>query len=147
MYRFWCAPTEVQDSCENQVCFSNHFVSRFFGIQTLNCFMLWKATIIGPSRPCAKSTSLNYSSNCCEYLGFRGSTKCAKSKPRLLATFGCSCCGNFTYMSNANILLDTWFHWDPRLWWLASSLSITHAKTCYTSSRTFPFIHALFSIS
>jgi hypothetical protein len=107
MYRFQCAPTEAKDSFENQVCFSNNFVSRDFGIQTHNCFMLWKATIIGPSRPCAKSTSVGYSSNYCEYLGFCGSTMCVESKPRLLATFGCPYYGNFTCMSNVNMLLDT----------------------------------------
>ncbi len=147
MYRFRCAPMEAQDSCENQACFSNHFVSKDFGIQTHNCLMLRKATIIGPSRPCAKSISLGYSSYCFEYLGFCGSTMCVESKPRLLATFGCPCCGNFTCISNVNILLNTWFHWDPRLWWWTSSLSIMHAKTCYPSSRIFPFIHVLFSIS
>jgi hypothetical protein len=41
---------------------------------------------------------------------------------------------------------DTQFHWDPRLSWWASSLSTMHAKIGYASSRTFPFIHALFSI-
>jgi len=78
MYGFWCAPREAQDSYESHVCFLSHFVSRNFGIQTHNCLMLWKATLIGPSRPCAKSTSLGYRSNCCKYFGSRGSTMCVE---------------------------------------------------------------------
>jgi hypothetical protein len=146
MYGLWCAPMETQDSCENQVCLLNHFVSINFGIQTHNCLMLWKAIVIGPSRSCAKSTSLGYSSNYCGYLWSYGSTMCVQSKLKLLATFRCPCCGNFTCMLNANKLFDTWFHEDPSLWWWSSSLLTTHAKISYTSSRTFPFIHALFSI-
>jgi hypothetical protein len=61
---------EAQDSCENQACFSNHFVSKDFGIQTHNCLMLRKATIIGPSRPCAKSTSLAIAHIVSNTLGF-----------------------------------------------------------------------------
>jgi hypothetical protein len=66
MYGFWCAPTKTQDSYENQICFSSHFVPKDFEIQTRNCLMLWKATSIGP---CAKSTSLGYNSNCVDTLG------------------------------------------------------------------------------
>jgi hypothetical protein len=46
---------------------ASHFVLREFGIQVYHCFLLWKATIIGTSKLCAKFTSLGYNSNCCGY--------------------------------------------------------------------------------
>jgi len=102
--------------------------------------MLWKAIIIGPSRLCAKSTSLGYSSNCCRYLWSYGSRMCVESKSKLLVTFRCPCCGNFTCMLNANKLLDTRFHENPRLWWWSSSLLTMHAKIGYISSSFLSFM-------
>jgi len=64
---------------------------------------------------------------------------CVESKSKLLATFRCPCCGNFTCMLNAK-LLDIRFHENPRLWWWSSSLLTTHAKIGYTSSSFLSFM-------
>jgi hypothetical protein len=60
---YWHAPTKVQTPNKDLIFFSNNFVPKDSGIQAHHCLLLWKATIIGISRLCAKSTSLGYNSN------------------------------------------------------------------------------------
>jgi hypothetical protein len=82
MFIEWCAPKKAQDLSQNYVCMQSHFVSRDFGIQAHYCLMLWTITVIGTSRPCAKSTSLDYSPSCCKYFESFGSTMCVEPKSR-----------------------------------------------------------------
>jgi len=55
-----------------------------FEFKNIIAFFFWKSTIIGTSRPCAKSTSLGYGPNCYKYFWFHGPTLGVEPKPRLL---------------------------------------------------------------
>jgi len=78
---------EAQNSNQNLICFLSCFVPKNSRIQTHHCLLLWKSTIIGNSRPCAKSTTLGYGPNCYKYFGFHGPTLGVEPKARLLIIY------------------------------------------------------------
>jgi hypothetical protein len=60
-------------------CFKNHPISRDFWIETCFCSLLWKTTIVDPTRLYAKSSNLDNSLGCCQYPIPCGSTMFVES--------------------------------------------------------------------
>jgi hypothetical protein len=65
------------NTCSN--CLKSHPIPRVFYIKTCNCSLLWKATIVDPTRLCAKSSNLGNILGCCQYPIPCGSTMCVES--------------------------------------------------------------------
>ncbi len=129
----------------NQVCFLNHFVSKYFRIQAHHCLVLWKATIIDTSRPCAKSTSLGQI-----------------HKPKFLWILWVPWCNNVGWtkievIGYFPIPLLHQFHLYVKCGWIAwyliplrpmtLMLSFNTCKKSCISFEALPFIYAFFSIS
>jgi len=55
---------QIEDFCKDLLFLNNHLLLGDFWVQECNCSSLWKATIIGNARPCAKSSSLGSSLGC-----------------------------------------------------------------------------------
>jgi hypothetical protein len=95
---------QIEDFCKDLLCFKNHLLLGEFWVQGCT---LWKATIVGYARPCAKSSSLG-SSLGCWYPKSHGLTMCVKIKLEILVAFRCPCCYYITCMLKASTLFNAY---------------------------------------